>query len=978
MNLNAHSIETRELAELVRRTHAKNAEAHRSDEFPTDAAVWPADLSRRRFIQLMGASIALAGVGGCNRPPSKEIVPYTVAPEAGEGAEAIYYATAFAWEGYARGVLVASHNGRPTKIEGNPEHPESLGATDIYTQAAILSLYDPDRSRAPRVRGEPSSWEGFDRAWSVRRATLLNNRGRGLALLTEPTTSPTYLREIYHLLDAFPEAKWYQYTPLARYDRAGTQLDYDINRADVVFSIESDIFGAHPAAIRYSRAFADRRRVVNGQSNPPRLYALESSPTITSSLADARLPASPHRWMLILEQLGATLGVSFNGAGTPAGPSSPSSVKEPDALRPEEARFVEMLARDLRVRAPRVLCVVDAALPDFFHAWADAINRHFGSIGVTVRARVAQRSDADPRAAGELSSLLEAIDQKSVSDLILLETNPVYTASKDGFAERLRSVAFSAHLGCHFDETAETSTWHLPQSHFLETWGDLRAYDGTVAMVQPLIEPLYETTSPLELLRRISSAPQSSAYDLVRAYWKDARPDFDVNWRRWLDRGVIANSAAPLVEVGAFSPNLSNESPLDAKAVAILFKPDPTLADGRWANHPWLQELPKPFTHLVWDNAALISPRFAEERKLENSDEIRITTSEGTLRVPVWIVPGHADNCVTLHLGSGRTRVGSVGEGRGVDVYPIRPARTRWLGNAQTIEKTGRHHDLVSTHSHFSTQSREPVKTIPLADLPHATREKNEYESLYPKVTYTTYAWGMSIDLNTCNGCNACVIACQAENNIPVVGKEQAQRGREMHWIRIDRYYNGDPSNPRILQQPVPCMHCENAPCELVCPVAATVHSSEGLNDMVYNRCVGTRYCSNNCPYKVRRFNFFDYRPPAGSTEYLQDNPNVTVRERGVMEKCTYCVQRINAARIRAEREQRKVRDGEIIPACAQACPVEAIVFGDINDPQSRVSQRKQEQIDYALLGELNTKPRTTYLARIVDEISPARAGGAA
>jgi len=970
MPLNAQSTETRELAELVRQTHAQNAAAGRTDEFHAEAAVWPADLSRRRFIQLMGASIALAGVGGCNRPPSKEIVPYTLPPEAGTGGEAIYYASAFAWEGFARGILVAAHNGRPTKIEGNPEHPESLGATDIFTQAAILTLYDPDRSRAPVRLNNPSSWQAFDREWSERRAKLLQNHGAGLALLTEPTTSPTYLQTIHRLLEQFPEAHWYQHTPLARYDRGGTQLDYDFSQADVVFSIESDVLGMHPAAIRYSRAFAARRRVVNGKSNPTRLYALESSPTITSSLADARLPVSPMRWPAILLELGASLGVNLSA--NPGSTSLPESARSKTTLSGNERQFVDHLARDLRAKAPRALCVVDPALPEVFHSFADALNQHLGAVGVTVHSFPAVRSDGDARARGDLSELSADIDRGEVNELFILEGNPVYTGSAERFKERLRKVPFSVHLGSHGDETAEACRWHLPQSHFLESWGDLRAYDGTVSIVQPLIEPLYETTSAIELLQRISPLPAETGYDLVRAHWALRQPDFDAQWRRWLDRGILPESRQPAgTSTAAKMPVATDWQDLAAtEAIALVFKPDPTLSDGRWANHAWLQELPKPFTHLVWDNAALISPQFAERQHLKEGDEIRLHTDAGPLLMPVWILPGHADACVTLHLGSGRARVGTVGTGHGVDVYPIRPTGTRWLGQATRIERTGKRTELVSTHSHFSMQSREPVKTIQFAKLDQAKREEKEYGSMYPKVHYTSYAWGMSIDLNTCTGCNACVIACQAENNIPVVGKEQVQRGREMHWIRIDRYYDGEPANPRILQQPVPCMHCETAPCELVCPVGATVHSSEGLNDMVYNRCVGTRYCSNNCPYKVRRFNFFDFRLPLDSPKYLQSNPNVTVRQRGVMEKCTYCVQRINAARIRAERELRTIRDGEILTACQQACPVEAIIFGDINNPESRVAQRKREQTDYGLLAELNTRPRTTYLARVIDEVA--------
>ncbi len=973
MKLSAHSSETLSLAKLAQETHARNAAAGRSDEFPTGASVWPADLSRRHFLQLMGASLALAGVGGCNRPPSKEIVPYTLPPEAGQGAEALYYASAFSWEGFARGILVAAHTGRPTKIEGNPQHPDSLGATDAITQAAVLSLYDPDRSKTPRRAGEPSSWQTFDQDWRERRERLSANRGRGFAILSEPTTSPTYLRELHQLLDTFPEARWYQHTPLVRYDRNGVQTDYDFAKADVVFTIDADVFSTHPSAIRYSRAFTARRKVVDGKVNPSRLYTVESSPSITGSMADVRLPADPARWPIILNALAEKLAQN----------SSDSSAFE-SALTPHEEHFINALARDLSAKAPNVLCVVDAALPESFHAFADSLHAKLGAVNVTVRAHPALRSDRDARAIGNIEQLTAALDRDEISELLIIDSNPVYTAGGDQhFAERLRRVPFSVHLGQHFDETAEACRWHLPQSHFLEAWGDLRAFDGTASIVQPLIEPLYETASACELLRRIWQPPGANGYELVRETWRAARPteDFENVWRRWLDRGVIPNSAETenLSSTETVSRTFS-KIPEDAgspqKEITIIFKPDPNIADGRWSNNAWLQELPKPFTHLVWDNALLVSQGLASLYNLENGDEIQLAAENGQVTAPIWIVPGHADNCVTVHLGYGRRLVGTVGVGHGFDAYKIRSQPTSWLGRARTFAKTGGRQTLVSTHSHFSMEGRDLAKTINVAELSDFKREKSDFPSLYPKVAYTSYAWGLSIDLSVCTGCNACVIACQAENNIPVVGKDQVARGREMHWIRIDRYYSGDPANPRILQQPVPCMHCENAPCELVCPVAATVHSSEGLNDMVYNRCVGTRYCSNNCPYKVRRFNFFDYREPAGSPEYLQKNPNVTSRERGVMEKCTYCVQRINAGRIRAERENRKVRDGEIVTACQQACPVEAIVFGDINDPASRVSARKREKTDYSLLAELNTRPRTTYLTRIINVEGDVMAGG--
>jgi molybdopterin-containing oxidoreductase family iron-sulfur binding subunit len=489
---------------------------------------------------------------------------------------------------------------------------------------------------------------------------------------------------------------------------------------------------------------------------------------------------------------------------------------------------------------------------------------------------------------------------------------------------------------------------------------------------QPLIEPLYGTRSALELVRWLADGIAASGYDLVRETWQSRAggADFETRWSQGLNQGWID-------EAGTEAHHPAPSAALDVPFLAVrsesggnptlIFRPDPVLADGRWANNGWLQELPRPFTALVWDNALLVAPSFATARQLVNGDVVTLSHGGKSLAVPIWILPGQAADCAELHLGGGRSRGGPSGSGRGADAYRLRPAGLLWEIRDVACVKTGETAKLVSTQHHFTMEGRDPARLLTLQALPAQTKDKGPEQSLYPAWQKKGHAWGMSIDLSTCFGCSACVVACQAENNIPIVGKEQVSRGREMHWIRVDRYVSGDEANPRMLSQPVTCMQCENAPCELVCPVGATVHSSEGLNEMVYNRCVGTRYCSNNCPYKVRRFNFFDFQAPAQSPAHLQENPNVTVRTRGVMEKCTYCVQRINAGRIAAEKDNRPLRDGEIRTACQQACPAEAIVFGDLADPESAVSRRKRETVDYALLGELNTRPRTTYLAKVIN-----------
>jgi molybdopterin-containing oxidoreductase family iron-sulfur binding subunit len=939
---------------LEERAQTPEFQARLASEFPFTAKLGPSELDRRQFVTLMGASLALAGLAGCVRQSADKIVPYVVAPETLVPGHPQFYATALPVEGFARGIVVESHLGRPTKIEGNPDHPESLGATDAMTQAAVLSLYDPDRSRGPRRLAQASDWAAYEAEWQTRGAAFLASGGAGLALLTEPTSSPSLRREIQRVLARFPQARWYQHTPLAGYGIDGLQPDYDFEKADVVFSIGSDCLYRHPAALRYSRAFAQRRRVEHGQVRVNRGYALESTPTVTGAQADCRLPASPARQRVLLDALALALVHD-----TPLSASG---------LSPAEIQFATALLADLRRHAPAVVCVAGPGEEADMQRWALELNRHLGATGRTVRYLPAARSDQDPAAAGNLAALCNTMRRGEVTGLFILGANPAYTAPAElDFPRLLAAVPFTVHHGSHRDETAALCTWHLPESHFLETWADLRAYEGTASILQPLIEPLHASRSDLEVLRLFTAPPGTTAYDIVRETWaqRHDEADFELRWNRWLNTGIVDGTASePLIAApaaGSGFPLLAG--PAAGDLPVLLLQPDATILDGRWANNAWLQELPKPMTHLVWDNAALVSPALATQLGIANGDLLTLSCGTSDLEAAAWIMPGQAEDCVTLSLGYGRTAAGAVGTGRGFNAYRLRAADALWRRAGLQIRPTGRRYALVATQSHFTMEGRDLVRVVSPAALSVPPPVANP--TLYPPRPSPGYAWGMSIDLGTCLGCNACIVACQAENNIPVVGKEQVARGREMHWIRVDRYYQGDPANPRVLHQPVPCMQCENAPCELVCPVAATVHSSEGLNDMVYNRCVGTRYCSNNCPYKVRRFNFFDYQAPRDALTSLQKNPDVTIRERGVMEKCTYCVQRINAARITAEKDGRPIRDGEIKTACQQACPAESIVFGNLADPASRVSRRKREPVNYLLLEDLNTRPRTTYLAKV-------------
>jgi molybdopterin-containing oxidoreductase family iron-sulfur binding subunit len=959
------------------------------NEFPRQSVPLALGVDRRRFMQLMGASLALGGATACTKQPLEKIVPYVKQPEEIVPGLPLIFATAAPIGGYALGVLVTSHMGRPTKIEGNPEHPASLGSTDVFAQASVLGLYDPDRSKTITNGGRIRTWEAFVEALTLELAAQEGAGGAGLRILSGVVTSPTLAAQIAAVLARFPGARWYQWQPvndrsavLASRSAFGRDVEtrYDLSKAQIVVTLDCDLLAQGPGAVRYSRDFARGRRVWEGTGGAMnRLYAVECTPSPTSTLADHRLTLRPAETGAFAAALAAQLGVP--GAAAPSGWA-------PDA---KQGALITALARDLAAHPGASVIAAGQATSPELHVLAHAINAHLGNVGTTVlTSEPIVARPTDPLA--DIEALAAELREGKVDTLLILDANPVYDAPPAlDFAKAMLApqARLRIHWGLYDDETARYCHWHVNAAHHLESWGDARAYDGTVTLQQPLIEPLYGGRSAHELLAVFEGRAGTSAREIVQALWVP-RLGGEAGWRKAVHDGFVADSAAPTTgtapnagAVSAAARTLGEAAAGAGQGLTLAFRPDPSTWDGRFANNAWLQELPRPFSKVVWENPILVSPRTARELGLDEGYDdgmpgrdaamLRIEVEGRTLEAPIWVLPGQADGVLTLHLGYGRTRVGRVGNNIGFDTYKMRSARGFWNLAGATARGTGERYRLASTQGHFLMENRPLVRQATLAEYqkdPHFVHAEVEAPAadmtLYKPYPYEGHKWGMAINLSSCTGCNACVIACVAENNIPVVGKEQVFRGREMHWLRIDQYYAGDYDEPTaVYNQPVPCMQCENAPCEVVCPVAATNHSTEGLNDMVYNRCVGTRYCSNNCPYKVRRFNFYKFADWATESLKLQRNPNVTVRFRGVMEKCTYCVQRINQARIDSERDDRPLRDGEVTPACAQACPTEAIVFGDMNDPAARVTAWKGQPLNYALLEDINTRPRTTYMGRL-------------
>jgi molybdopterin-containing oxidoreductase family iron-sulfur binding subunit len=1032
-------------AEIVRR------------EYPRWASEWTDPISRRRFLGLMGASLALAGLAGCSmRPaPVQKIVPYVRQPEEIVPGKPLFFATAMPLDGLATGVLVESHEGRPTKIEGNPLHPASLGATDVFGQASILDLYDPDRSQTVTYFGRIRDLEDALAAIGLE----VGRRGPKMRLrvVSGTVTSPTLADEMRQLLERFEAARWIRYDPVGRENaRQGAVLAFGeaVNTyyrfseriknpsgeesvralARVVLALDADFLACGPGHLRYVREFSDGRRVREGVRAMNRLYVVESTPTTTGAAADHRLPVRAGDIegfaRAVATEVQKQLQAEVGGDALRALAGLPVA-----AAPPGQAQWIAALVRDLVQNRGRSAVLAGDGQPPRVHALAHALNRALSNEGKTVfhtpplepelDDKLAKRVATGPAALGELA---DEMRRGQLDMLVILGGNPGYNGPADvRFGETLQRLPLEIprlHLSSHQDETSQYCQWHIPESHYLEAWGDGRAFDGTVTIQQPLIAPFYASKSAIELVSALLGRPTGAGYEVVRAYWESKHKggDFESFWRRSLHDGVMPGTRLETRRPPDWKLDWSKVpvTPRPAGALEVVFRPDPTIYDGRFANNGWLQELPKPLTRLTWDNAALMSPATATKLGLASVNRfgrhggehgeaivevVQLFYQGQTLKAPVWVMPGHPDDAITLHLGYGRTRSGRAGTGAGFNVYALRTSRAPWFDSGLAIQPTDESYRLASVQQHHLMEGRDIVRASTLREFqkdPHiggehrgegheAHHERRPLTLYQPEeFPYTGYKWGMAIDLSACVGCGACVVACQAENNIPVVGKEQVLRGREMHWLRIDTYYEGhadDPKvfeNPRVYFQPLPCMQCENAPCELVCPVGATVHSDDGLNDMVYNRCVGTRYCSNNCPYKVRRFNFLQFADYATASLKLLNNPEVTVRTRGVMEKCTYCVQRIRAAEIDAKRQDRRdpkrpgvapIYDGEVLTACQAACPAEAIVFGDLNDPKSRVAHLKAQPHDYTLLDDLNTRPRTTYLAAVKNpnpEIEPA------
>jgi molybdopterin-containing oxidoreductase family iron-sulfur binding subunit len=986
------------------------------EEFPRQAGAgeWIDAVSRRGFLKVMGASFALAGLSGCTKQPDEPIFPYVKQPEDLVLGKPMYFATAHPFPTGAIPILVKSEAFRPIKLEGNPEHPASKGKSDAFTQASLLDLYDPDRSKYPLLRGEQISFGKFQQVFSD--AVAATKDGTGVYFLSETITSPTMAAQWKAITAKYPAAKMVQYDAVngdnaraASKAAFGDYYDtqYKLEEADLILALDADFLGgiAFPGFLPMAAAYSERHRYEAGKTMN-RLYVVETMPTVTGYKAEHRLALKPSE-------------VDAFAAALTGGGSAPAAAQH----------FLSKLQDDLKKFSGKAVVVVGPQSSPACHAAAHALNAAIGAVGKTV---IYTQSIAPvPSEQGvDLKSLVADMNSGKVKWLVMLGVNPVYNAPVDlEFASALNNVPVSVHLGSHVDETAVRATWHINSAHYLESWSDARAYDGTISIIQPMIDPIYGGKTALDVLETLLD-PSRGAYDAVVENAKTyIKGDFPTGWKKALHDGWVEGTAFEAKSVGAPKPGAPAAAALTGGDLEVSFKADPSIYDGRYANNGWLQELPKQVTNLSWDNAALMSLDTMTKLGIEENDAIVLDLNDRKIITPVLGVPGHPEGCVTVHLGLGRgVEVGRVGGGVGFNVYALRTVDQPLSAAGLKVSKGTGIYDLCVTkvhniehrgkfaqqdleHKKFDTEGeyslagheafeRSIIRYATLAEVTenpkyategtasgHTTVNKVGYnpqgekpehdESFFPdawrydKQDVSTKVaqnkWGMSIDLNSCVGCNACIVSCYAENNIPVVGREQVKIGRIMQWIRIDTYFEGDLQAPRAHFQPMTCQHCENAGCEQVCPVGATVHTPEGINTMVYNRCVGTRYCSNNCPYKVRRFNFLLYSDYDTESLKFQRNPDVSVRSRGVMEKCSYCIQRIEAVKIESDKNNRPIADGEILTACQQACPTDAIVFGNINDPNSKVAKLKAEERDYAVLADLNYRPRTTYTAGVIN-----------
>ncbi|HEY3854763.1 MAG TPA: TAT-variant-translocated molybdopterin oxidoreductase [Verrucomicrobiae bacterium] len=1010
-------------------------------EFPAGASELTDPVTRRNFVKVMSASFLLAGLGatGCRRPVEK-IYPFAKMPENYTYGVPQYFASARPTRRGAVPLIVKSNEGRPTKIEGNPELPDSNGGTDAMTQASLLSLYDPDRAMHFKRNGiNQNRSAALDYLQSVGKEA---GDGSGMAFLLEASSSPSRDRLRKALGDKLPNAKWHVYEPInLDLGREAATLAYNspvepyykLDEAKVIVSLDCDFIGSEQDAHGHIRRFAKGRALDSNDATMSRLYTVESLFTLTGMSADHRLRVAPSMIVPVMARL--ALNILKDSAAT-------QKLRELAAPAQAHDSWIVPCAEDLKANAGKSLVMAGYRLPLGAHVLAIAINEALGAVGKTVEFHQAPASQD-----GTLAELATALNGGQVRTLVILGGNPVYNAPADlNWAQAQAKAKTVIRLGYDTDETswdasvhAETQ-WDLPMAHFLESWGDARTADGTIVPIQPLIDPLFGGTTELEVLALLGGITPSSPYEIVRQTFHSSGGATENDWGKFLHDGFLANTAAATATVQYDDGKLNSalgelKAPSGAASkdhLDVVLYRDSKIDDGRHNNNGWLQELPDPITKVSWDNAVLISPATAKalgvysERNAQNQKffnfTVTITLNGRTVRGPIWIQPGMADNTVGLALGFGREKTGRVGTGAGFNAYKLRTSENLYYASGATLQDTGdKSYELAVTQSHWSMEGRpvireanfEQFKKNPTFAQHMKPEEPPVVEPLYPNPfdksrQNAVNQWGMSIDLNRCVGCSACMVACQSENNIPVVGKEMVGKSREMYWIRLDRYYTGPVEDPQAVAQPMLCQHCEAAPCENVCPVNATSHDDEGLNVMVYNRCVGTRYCSNNCPYKVRRFNFFDYNrrplnhlyksplitetdgewelmrwlknPDKGNLPEDQwqltrmvKNPDVSVRMRGVMEKCSLCLQRIEHAKIV---EKVKARDTDHVrlseaegtvpkTACQQACPAEAIVYGDISDPESKVSKAKSQDRTYKVLEFLLTKPRCTYLARV-------------
>ena len=978
----------RSLQELASTDEFRN---NLENEFPGGIEAPVDGISRRRFLQIMSASIALTTLAGC-RWPREEIMPFAARPEGMTPGTPLKFATTMEMGPVALGVVATSYDGRPIKVDGNPDFHLSEGATSAFAQASVLDVYDPDRSTSVVQRSATGSnqtdWVSFT---SFAKSHFKGNLN-GVAFLTEVTTSPSHWGLFGRAMQA--GAAGYFWEPVCRVNEimgaraafgtpAKTMLDLD--QAQIIVDFEANLLQDHPTALRNNRQFAAGRKPETGHMN--RLYVYENSFTTTGGMADHRFPTASSEigaavWALAAELvLGEGLALPL-GAGLDRG--------ELAKWRGHEAgsAHVAALAKDLMAHQGHGLLLAGMRQPPEVHHLVHVLNAALGNVGHGVAYLPIQMP-----ALGDLKDLVADLNSGKINTLVILGGNPVYSAPVDlGFGQAMMKAGTRIHLSHNLDATSSQCTWHIPRAHYLESWGDAVAWDNTLMSVQPLIAPLFGGKTATEVMSVILDETPRTSYQIARDTFNGGSPapvkdgGFEKRWRAFIHAGFLKGSGQtkgqPLALAGATVQAPAHGQELGADNLELSFAMDQSVYDGRFANNAWLQEMPDFMTKLTWDNAALMSPAAAKELGIAQGELVNWQLAGNTLTMPVYIMPGQAKYSVTFNLGYGRDDAGQVGKGAGFNANHLRTWDARDIATGLKAAGTGRHYKLATTQDHHAidtkgaaaVQGRVP-SLVREGTLQHYTENPEFVDhlgihhppllSLWKEREYDGYKWGMAVDLNSCNGCNACVVGCQAENNVAVVGKDEVARGREMAWIRLDRYFLGDMDAPTVSQQPLGCVQCELAPCEQVCPVAATMHTDEGLNAMVYNRCVGTRYCSNNCPYKVRRFNWFNNFEDLTATERLVLNPDVTVRARGVMEKCSYCTQRIEGARVQARVEGRNIQDGDILPACAETCPTNAITFGDLNDPNSRVSKLREDSRSYDLLEFLNVKPRTFYMARI-------------